>query len=83
MGKYCMYNADGTYLLNEGLYEGKGNCKTKIEIASYMQKISREVTSDKLEKMPDKGDQVDQLRQLEMEKQRSKTKKSKKNVHQS
>lgn len=41
MGKYCMYKLDGTYVLPEGLYEGQGQCKTKIEIANYMQKISR------------------------------------------
>lgn len=36
MGKYCMYKSDGTYLLQEGLYEGQGQCKSKIEIANYM-----------------------------------------------
>ena len=36
MGKYCMYNLDGTYILPEGLYEGEGQCKSKIEIANYM-----------------------------------------------
>ena len=36
MGKYCMYKSDGTYLLPEGLYEGQGQCKSKIEIANYM-----------------------------------------------
>ena len=36
MGKYCMYKQDGTYLLPEGLYEGQGQCKSKIEIANYM-----------------------------------------------
>ena len=42
MGKYCMYKADGTYILPEGLYEGQGQMKSKIEIANYMQKISRD-----------------------------------------
>jgi len=36
MGKYCMYNADGTYMLPEGLYEGHNQCKSKIEIANYL-----------------------------------------------
>ena len=40
MGKYCMYKADGTYILPEGLYEGIGKCKSKIEIAHYMQQTS-------------------------------------------
>ena len=40
MGKYCEYKLDGTYAQPEGLYEGEGNCKTKIEIANYMQKIA-------------------------------------------
>lgn len=41
MGKYCEYKLDGTYEQPEGLYEGEKNCKTKIEIANYMQKISQ------------------------------------------
>jgi len=40
-GKYAMYNLDGTYEKEEGLYEGSQNCKTKIQIANYMQKILR------------------------------------------
>ena len=40
-GKYAMYNLDGTYAKEEGLYEGAQNCKTKIKIANYMQKILR------------------------------------------
>lgn len=36
MGKYCMYNLDGTYLLPEGLYEGEGQCKSKLDIANYL-----------------------------------------------
>lgn len=44
MGKYCEYQINGTYAQPEGLYEGEGNCKTKIEIANYMQKISTNQT---------------------------------------
>jgi hypothetical protein len=40
-GKYAVYNLDGTYEKEEGLYEGSQNCKTKIQIANYMQKILR------------------------------------------
>jgi hypothetical protein len=42
MGKYCMYKLDGSYILPEGLYEGQNSCKTKIEIANYMQKIAQQ-----------------------------------------
>ena len=40
MGKYCMYNADGTYRLHEGLYEGRGQCKSKIDIQNYLMQSS-------------------------------------------
>jgi hypothetical protein len=30
MGKYCVYAADGTFDQPEGLYEGYGECKSKI-----------------------------------------------------
>lgn len=40
-GKYCVYNLDGTFNKAEGLYENAQICKTKIQIANYMQKITR------------------------------------------
>ena len=53
MGKYCMYKADGEYILPEGLYEGQGQCKSKIEIANYMQKITRDTKKvDNLDMLP-------------------------------
>ena len=46
MGKYCQYAADGSYLLDEGIYEGYGPHglvrKAKIEIATYMHKITKQ-----------------------------------------
>lgn len=39
-GKHCKYNLDGTFDQPEGLYDG-GKCSTKIQIANYMQKITR------------------------------------------
>jgi len=30
MGKYCVYAADGTFDQPEGIYEGYGECKSKI-----------------------------------------------------
>ena len=40
-GKYCKYNLDGTYDKEEGLYENEQKCKTKLQLANYMQKILR------------------------------------------
>lgn len=45
MGKYTQYAADGSFLLDEGIYEGYGPHglvrKAKIEIATYMAQISK------------------------------------------
>lgn len=40
-GKYCKYNLDGTYMQEEGLYEGYEECQKNLTIANYTSRITR------------------------------------------
>lgn len=40
-GKFCKYNPDGSYALEEGLYEGYQKCTKPLTIANYTSRITK------------------------------------------